>query len=87
MLQKTRTITSCASLVKAIKEAYRPSIFECPNYALFKLTQNDYVSNYYATFTTLANHVKGVSFMALLPYFISGLKNTMGCHSLEIRVT
>lgn len=60
--------------MKALEESYGPSIFECLDYALFKLTQEDSIINYYVTFTALANRVEGISATVLLSYFISGLK-------------
>lgn len=51
MLIKTRTITSWLAMVRALEEDYGPSTYESPEDALFKLTQQDSVANYYASFT------------------------------------
>lgn len=61
----------------AIEPAYYLSIFDCPCYALFKLTQEDFVANYYSTFTALANHVEGILATILLDCFISRLKGEL----------
>lgn len=74
MLQKSEILTSWASLVRALEQAYWPSMYESLDYELFTLFQEDYVSNYYVTFTVLANIVEGMSPSDLLPRFISGLK-------------
>lgn len=77
MLQKSGTITSWHTLAQAIELAYGPSIFECPQYALFKLSQIGFVVNYNAHFNALANSVEGMSTTALLNCFISGLQREL----------
>lgn len=74
MLQKSGELVSWSSLTKAVEAAYVSSVFERPSYALFKLQQQDTVSNYYSSFTALASRVEGLSSAALLDCFVSGLK-------------
>lgn len=74
MLKKSGILTSWTTLVKALEQAYGPSVYESLAYALFKLIQEDSVNNYYANFTALANRVEIMSNSAFLACFISGLK-------------
>jgi len=53
---------------------FGPSLFECPRSILFKLTQRNFVAEYYTQFTVLANRITGVTADALPDCFISGLK-------------
>lgn len=73
MLQKSGTITSWNALAQAVELAYGPSVFQCPQYALFKLSQIGSVTDYYAQFNALPNRVKGLSTTALLNCFLRGL--------------
>lgn len=77
MLQKSGAVSSWNALAKAIESTYGPSVFECPSYALFKLLQENTVTDYYHTFTSLANRVEGLSSDALLDCFVSGLKKEL----------
>lgn len=74
MLEKEGKVENWPSLVKSLEEVYGPSVFETPEFALFKLIKEDSVTNYYATFVSLANRVEGVSHAAMLKCFISGLR-------------
>lgn len=73
MLEKEGKVDNWPSLVNALEEVYGASVFETPEYALFKLVQEDSVTSYYATFVSLAIRVEGVSPSAMLKCFISGL--------------
>lgn len=74
MLEKEGKVTSWAALVEALEDRYGPSILDNPEYALFKLMQDDTVDNYYTHFTELANRVDGIAPKRMLSCFISGLK-------------
>lgn len=74
MMEKEGRITSWAALIEALEDRYGPSLFESPEYVLFKLTQEDSVEEYYNNFTTLANRVDGISPTKMLACFVSGLK-------------
>jgi hypothetical protein len=53
---------------------FGPSAYDCPRAALFKLSQNSTVTEYYREFNALANRVYGVSTEAFLDCFLSGLQ-------------
>lgn len=74
MLEKEGKVSNCPTLVNALEEVYGPYVFETPEFALFKLVQEDSVANYYATFLALPNRVEGVSPSTMLKCFISGLR-------------
>lgn len=48
-----------------------------PKYSLFQLTQEEYVTQFYNLFTTLANRVHGVIDEILLDCFVIGLKKEL----------
>lgn len=48
-------------------------MYECPRATLFKLSQKNYVNEYYMEFTSLANIVYGLSTDAMLDCFVIGL--------------
>jgi len=54
-------------------------MFDFPAQELFKLQQSGTVSDYYLRFMELANHSSGLSAVALLQCFISGLNNDIRC--------
>lgn len=72
MLEKEGKVSNCPTLVNALEEVYGPYVFETPEFALFKLVQEDSVANYYAMLVSLANRVERVSPFAMLKCFISG---------------
>lgn len=75
MVEKEGRVKTWAALVDALEDAYGPSIFENPEFALFKLTQaEESVASYYANFTTLANRVDGIAPSVMISCFISGLR-------------
>lgn len=66
MLYKLGTITTWNALLHEVEQAYKPSIFECPQYALYKLSQKGFVADYHAQFNALVNRVEGISLATLL---------------------
>nr|KYP73578.1 hypothetical protein KK1_006221 [Cajanus cajan] len=75
MLQKMNLLPNWQALVQAVEAHFGPSPFDSPRAALFKLQQIDSVQNYYHQFSSLANHVEGLTDAALLDCFINGLKS------------
>lgn len=57
--KKEGRVTTWAALVEVVEDRYGPSILDNPEYALFKLTLEDPVDNYYSKFIELANRVDG----------------------------
>lgn len=75
MVEKEGKVKTWAALVDALENAYGPSIFENPEFALFKLTQaEESVIIYYANFTTLANRVEGIAPSIMISCFLNGLR-------------
>lgn len=66
MLHKSGKMISWKSLTTLLECTYGPSVFECPRYAFFRLTQEHLVAEYYELFTPLANRVDGVPSNVLL---------------------
>lgn len=76
-LQKAGKLTSWQAFTKSLECTYGPSIFDCPRYSLFRLTQDGSVAQFYAHFTALANRVDGVPEQILLDCFVSGLRKEL----------
>nr|KYP42428.1 hypothetical protein KK1_036174 [Cajanus cajan] len=75
MLTRHDSFHSWVAFTRALELEFGPSPYECPRSHLFKLTQTDYVHNYYVQFIALANCVQGITTEALLDCFIGGLKS------------
>lgn len=74
MITRNNPFRSWGAFTRALELEYGPSPYESPRPTLFKLTQTSTISEYYSTFTTLANRSHGLSPDAILDCFISGLK-------------
>ncbi|QHN82893.1 hypothetical protein S245_071022 [Arachis hypogaea] len=74
MMQRNQSFTTWFELKRAVEIEFGPSMFDCPQAALFKLTQQESVGDYYLEFTALANRSQINPLEALTDYFISGLK-------------
>lgn len=74
MITRNNPFRSWGAFTRALELESGPSPYESPRPTLFKLTQSSTISEYYSTFTTLANLSHGLSPDAILDCFISGLK-------------
>lgn len=74
MLQKLGVLSTWASLMRAYEQAYGPSVYESYDLELYTLFQEGAITNYYVSFTALANKVEGMTPLTLLSGFTSGLK-------------
>ncbi|KHN29906.1 hypothetical protein glysoja_014724, partial [Glycine soja] len=66
-------ISSWPALLQASESRFALTFYDDPQGALFKLQQQGSVNDYRTKFERLANWIVGLSPMALLSYFISGL--------------
>jgi len=73
LLKKPHQVADWRSLPTTIQIQFGPSQFDNPRSDLFKLKQSSTVSDYYASFTELANKSYGLDDFVLLDCFISGL--------------
>jgi len=74
MMQKTIPLLSWPALTRALELDFGPSAYDCPRATLFKLAQTTSVNDFYMQFTALVNRVDGLSLVAILDCFISGLQ-------------
>jgi hypothetical protein len=74
MNQRSQPFRSWLEFTRALEMDFGPSAYDCPRAALFKLSQNSTVTEYYREFNALANRVYGVSTEAFLDCFLSGLQ-------------
>ncbi|WVZ24525.1 hypothetical protein V8G54_003069 [Vigna mungo] len=74
MQNRANAFPSWVAFTRALETKFGPSPYECPRATLFKLSQTSSVHDYYTQFTSLANHVQGITAEALLDCFVGGLK-------------
>jgi len=74
MMQKTYPLLSWPALTRALELDFGPSAYDYPRATLFKLAQTTSVNDFYMQFTALVNRVDGLSLVAILDCFISGLQ-------------
>jgi hypothetical protein len=74
MNQRSQPFRSWLEFTRVLEMDFGPSAYDCPRAALFKLSQNSTVTEYYREFNALANRVYGVSTEAFLDCFLSGLQ-------------
>ena len=73
LLEKAHQVPDWLSLSTAIQIQFGPSQFDNPRSDLFKPKQSSTVTDYYASFTELANQSYGLDDYVLLDCFIGGL--------------